>query len=279
MTNQKKRNILIVVTIGAICAVVLASSLTGRKAKTTLPAVSSSKVSASSVQSSADHGVFFSTQSVTSSSTVSEALDAHTATLADDAQKVLHLRYDLSDTSISIDELKQYLRDYMTEDALKQLFSNTSAVQPKVSASTTSSAVPSSSAAVTKKQSSSSTPVKKAESSLPSTSSKTAAASSKPDVTYRPIQGEVTPRYASFQPVTKTYSYVTVNRLYTKELSSQHANVLIYYTLSIAGDKLQTNTSNRVMSLNMEYSKKGHWVVNKIELDTQVDFSLAPFQK
>lgn len=247
-----------------------------KKAKPAATTVSSHAASASSSLSSAYAGGFFNAQSTSVSSAASDT--DYTATLSADAQKVLHLRYDLSDTSVSPDVLKQYLRDYMTDDALQQMFSNTSSEQSKASAAPVSSAAPISSAPAQQKPASSA-PAKAAVSSAPSTSSKPAT-SSAPDVTYRPIQGAVTPRLASFQPVTKTYSYATVSRLYTKALPDTQENVLIYYTLSVAGDNMPSNTSNRVMSLNMKYSKSaGHWIVTKMELDAKVDFSLAPFQK
>jgi|GEM_PF-2667865 len=275
MTNKKKRIVLICAVAGIICATVLISSMMNKKSEPAVPVVSSNIASASSPSSSADMGGFFNAQS----NTVSSAADTdYTSTLSADAQKVLHLRYDLSDTSVSPDVLKQYLRDYMTDDALKQMFSNTSSEQSKASAAPVSSAAPISSAPAQQRPASSA-PAKAAASSAPSTSSKPAA-SSAPDVTYRPIQGAVTPRLASFQPVTKTYSYATVSRLYTKALQGTQENVLIYYTLSVAGDNMPSNTSNRVMSLNMKYSKSaGHWIVTKMELDAKVDFSLAPFQK
>ena len=275
MTNKKKRIVLICAVAGIICATVLISSMMNKKSEPAVPVVSSNIASASSFLSSAAAGGFFNAQS----NTISSAADTdYTSTLSADAQKVLHLRYDLSDTSVLPDVLKQYLRDYMTDDALKQMFSNTSSEQSKASAAPVSSAAPISSAPAQQRPASSA-PAKAAASSAPSTSSKPAA-SSAPDVTYRPIQGAVTPRLASFQPVTKTYSYATVSRLYTKALPDTQENVLIYYTLSVAGDNMPSNTSNRVMSLNMKYSKSaGHWIVTKMELDAKVDFSLAPFQK
>lgn len=276
MTNQKKRTVLICAVVGIVCATVLISSIINKKAEPTATTVSSHAASVSSSLSSADVGGFFNGQFTSASSAASDT--DYTATLSTDAQKVLHLRYDLSDTSVSPDVLKQYLRDYMTDDALKQMFSNTSSEQSKASAAPVSSAAPISSAPA-QQNPASSAPAKAAASSAPSTSSKPAA-SSAPDVTYRPIQGAVTPRLASFQPVTKTYSYATVSRLYTKALQGTQENVLIYYTLSVAGDNMLSNTSNRVMSLNMKYSKSaGHWIVTKMELDAKVDFSLAPFQK
>lgn len=279
MTNQKKRNVLICTVVGIVCATVLISSIMNKKNEPTAPTVSSHAASASSSLSSAHTGEFFNTN--TTQSTSSAVSDTDYTALSTDAQKVLHLRYDLSDTSISPDVLKQYLRDYMTDDALKQMFNNTSAEQPKVSATQPKvSAAPVSSAAPAQQKPASSAPAKAAASSAPSTSSKPAAANSAPDVTYRPIKGAVTPRLASFQPVTKTYSYATVSRLYTKALKNAQENVLIYYTLSVAGDNMPSNTSNRVMSLNMKYSKSaGHWIVTKLETDAKVDFSLAPFQK
>lgn len=276
MTNKKKRIVLVCAVAGIICATVLISSMMNKKSEPAAPVVSSNTASASSPSSSADMGGFFNAQS----NTVSSAADTdYTSTLSAEAQKVLHLRYDLSDTSVSPDVLKQYLRDYMTDDALKQMFNSTNASQSKVSAAPVSNPAPVSSVVPAQQEPASSAPAKAAASSAPSTSSKPAA-SSAPDVTYRPIQGAVTPRLASFQPVTKTYSYATVSRLYTKALQGTQENVLIYYTLSVAGDNMPSNTSNRVMSLNMKYSKSaGHWIVTKMELDAKVDFSLAPFQK
>ncbi len=276
MTNQKKRTILICVIAGIVCATVLVSSIMNKKAKPAATTVSSHAASASSSLSSAYAGGFFNAQSTSVSSAASDT--DYTATLSADAQKVLHLRYDLSDTSVSPDVLKQYLRDYMTDDALQQMFSNTSSEQSKASAAPVSSAAPISSAPAQQRPASSA-PAKAPVSSAPSTSSKPIT-NSTPDVTYRPIKGAVTPRLASFQPVTKTYSYATVSRLYTKALPDTQENVLIYYTLSVAGDNMPSNTSNRVMSLNMKYSKSaGHWMVTKLETDAKVDFSLAPFQK
>lgn len=276
MTNQKKRTILICVIAGIVCATVLVSSIMNKKAKPAATTVSSHAASASSSLSSAYAGGFFNAQSTSVSSAASDT--DYTATLSTDAQKVLHLRYDLSDTSVSPDVLKQYLRDYMTDDALKQMFSNTSSEQSKASAAPVSSNAPISSAPAQQRPASSA-PAKAPVSSAPSTSSKPIT-SSTPDVTYRPIKGAVTPHLASFQPVTKTYSYATVSRLYTKALQDTQENVLIYYTLSVAGDNMPSNTSNRVISLNMKYSKSaGHWIVTKMELDAKVDFSLAPFQK
>lgn len=69
--------------------------------------------------------------------------------------------------------------------------------------------------------------------------------------------------------ITIMYSYANVKRIYTKKLASGKANVLMYYTLSVAGDSIPTNTSNRMMSLTMQDSTNvGHWIVTAA-LDTK----------
>ncbi len=276
MTTQKKKIILFAALIGIIAVSILAIHINGNHS------------------TSADSQTASVNRSSTAVSTSSESGSSHTSnlqedTLRQDAQKVLHLRYDLSDTAVSNDVLKQSLRDYMTNEAVNQLFSNSDpSLKPKVQASLVpSSAAPSENSRTSSAQTSSvpsasksaSSPSSKSASSKSAASSSQKPASSVPDVTYRPIKGCVTPRMAEYHPVIKMYSYATVKRIYTKKLASGKANVLLYYTLSVAGDSIPTNTSNRMMSLTMQDSTNaGHWIVTAVELDTKVNYSLQPFQ-
>jgi hypothetical protein len=276
MTTQKKKIILFASLIGIIAVSILAIHINGNHSTSADAQTDSVNRSSATISSSSESGS-------------SRTSNLQQETLLQDAQKVLHLRYDLSDTSVSNDVLKQSLRDYMTNEAVNQLFSNSDpSLQPKVQASSvpssaapsensrTSSAQPSSVPSVSKPASS---PSSKSASSKPAASSSQNPSSSAPDITYRPIKGCVTPRMAEYHPVIKMYSYATVKRIYTKKLASGKANVLLYYTLSVAGDSIPTNTSNRMMSLTMQDSKNvGHWIVTTVELDTKVNYSLQPFQ-
>jgi len=266
MTTQKKKIILFASLIGIIAVSILAIHINGNHSTSADAQTDSVNRSSATISSSSESGS-------------SRTSNLQQETLLQDAQKVLHLRYDLSDTSVSNDVLKQSLRDYMTNEAVNQLFSNSDpSLQPKVQASSvpssaapsensrTSSAQPSSVPSVSKPASS---PSSKSASSKPAASSSQNPSSSAPDITYRPIKGCVTPRMAEYHPVIKMYSYATVKRIYTKKLASGKANVLMYYTLSVAGDSIPTNTSNRMMSLTMQDSKNvGHWIVTAA-LDTK----------
>lgn len=276
MTTQKKKIILFAALIGIIAVSILAIHINGNHSTNVNSQTASVNRSSAAVSASSESGS-------------SRTSNLQEETLLQVAQKVLHLRYDLSDTSVSNDVLKQSLRDYMTNEAVNQLFSNSDpSLQPKVQASSVpSSAAPSENPRTASAQPSSvpsaskpaSSPSSKSASSKPAASSSQKPSSSAPDITYRPIKGCVTPRMAEYHPVIKMYSYATVKRIYTKKLASGKANVLIYYTLSVAGDSIPTNTSNRMMSLTMQDNKNaGHWIVTTVELDTKVNYSLQPFQ-
>ncbi len=266
MTTQKKKIILFASLIGIIAVSILAIHINGNHSTSADAQTDSVNRSSAAVSSSSESGS-------------SRTSNLQEETLLQVAQKVLHLRYDLSDTSVSNAVLKQSLRDYMTNEAVNQLFSNSDpSLQPKVQASSVpSSAVPSENPRTSSAQPSSvpsaskpaSSPSSKSASSKPAASSSQKPSSSAPDITYRPIKGCVTPRMAEYHPVIKMYSYATVKRIYTKKLASGKANVLMYYTLSVAGDSIPTNTSNRMMSLTMQDNKNvGHWIVTAA-LDTK----------
>lgn len=264
MTKQKKIIFIVSVLGAAIVACILISVLMKPAVAPGSVASAGSTVSKAPTSSAAaltsfgGLSVFQETSSAVASSDTSADDALHALRLQSDAENYLHLRYDLKSLSMTVDQLKETLRGYVAEEAFSSIFPNNQLL-PSVSAPAASSQAPASQAPAASKAPASSAPP---------------ASSQAPAVQYTPMAATAVTSSSS-----QKYSYITIKRIYTKQLTDGGQNVMAYFDLSISnGIFASPIVSHRMTSFNMTYSNAaGRWIVQDVELDAETAVQVPAF--